>query len=280
MDKHKFLYLLTAVTLILFASCKKDSKNQTPNVSLKDTAQTVNENIGTVSLTINLSKAASQNIKLTYDLSGTAILNGDYEVDSASQITIPAGQTSATLKFTIYDDAVVEGDKTIKVKISTASNANLSNATATITIKDNDVSKASNGLQTDLYWDAGSLVDLDLYIANNVVITNNTVTSLNLVDSSEHDKGFETAMINNSNPDGDYYIAVSYSSGTRNVNYTLRFNGPGGISDTTSDVFSVSDIGYAYFLGPIHKSGSTYSRLSGSIYNLEGLKRYHYYGKL
>jgi hypothetical protein len=240
----------------------------------------VNENVGTVPITINLSKAASQDTKFTVSFSGSAILNGDYEVDSSTQITIPAGKTSATLNFTIYDDAVVEPDKTIIVKFSSTSNVSLPHSTVTITIKDNDVSKASSGLQADLYWDAGSMVDLDLYIANNVTITNNTVTNFNVTDSSIHDKGFESALIKNSDPDGDYYIAVYYNSGSRNVNYTLRFNGPGVTNDTSQGSFTASEVGVAYFFGPIHKLGSTYTRLAGSLYNLQGLKPYIYEGRL
>jgi len=266
---------------IMFVSCKKDSNtSRTPSASIKDTSQTVNESVGTASVTVNLSQAASQAIKLNFTLSGTAILNGDYAPDSASSITIPAGSTSASLKFTIYDDAVLESDKTIHVKFSSSANVTLSNTDATITIKDNDASRAATGLQTDLYWDAGSLVDLDLFAANNVVINNNTVTSFNLVDSSEHDKGFESVLIKNSNPDGDYYLIVYYSVGSRTVNFTLNTNGPGISNVTTDDTFPLSDLGAAYFYGPIHKVGSTYTRQSRGIFDISQMKAYVYHGKI
>ena len=138
--------------------------------------------------------------------------------------------------------------------------------------------RAATGLQTDLYWDAGSRVDLDLYVTNNVVISNNTITSFKIVDSSAHDKGFESAMIKNTDPDGDYYLAIFYYEGSRAVNYTLGFSGP-NISDTSQGSFTASNAGFAYFLGPIHKAGSTYSRLAGTWFNLEAIKPYLYEGK-
>src|SRR5436190_3960885 len=94
------VYLFIAATsAMIFVSCKKDSNStHTPSASIKDTSQTVNESVGTASITVNLSQAASQAIKLNFTLSGTAILNGDYETDSATSITIPAGSTSASLK--------------------------------------------------------------------------------------------------------------------------------------------------------------------------------------
>ena len=278
------VYLFIAATsAMIFASCKKDSNSShTPSASIKDTSQTVNEAVGTVNVIVNLDQAASQALKLNFALTGTAVLNGDYEVDSASSITIPSGGTTATLKFTIFDDAIVETDKTIHVKFSSTGGVNLSKTDATITIHDNDVSQAAIGLQTDLSWDAGTLVDLDLFVANNVVIDTvaHTVTSFNLVDSSEHDKGFESVLIKNTKPDGDYYLIAYYASGTRNVNFTLNSNGPGISNATTDDSFPVSDVGAAYFYGPIHKLGSTYTKLSGSSFNMGTLKRYVYQGRI
>jgi hypothetical protein len=145
-------------------------------------------------------------------------------VDSASSITIPAGSLSGTLKFTIYDDPATEPNKTIHVKFSSAGNVTFTTSEATINIQDNDPTRASTGLQTDILWDAGSLVDLDLYAVNNLVIdtVHGAIQSFNLVDSSENDKGFESVLIKNSFADGDYYLVVAYIAGTRAVVFTLN----------------------------------------------------------
>lgn len=275
-----FLWLITFM-LVVFVSCKKENGSGTPVVSLSDTAKSVSENAGTVSLTINLNEAASQSIQLDYELSGTAILNGDYEIDSSSHVTIAAGSTTATVKFTIYDDEVPEAGKTIHIKFSSSASVSFSNAEATITITDNDASQAANGLQTDLTWDAGALVDLDLYVFNNVTIdANNNITGYDVVRGSEHDKGFESVLIYNSDADGVYYIAVSYYAGSRSVNYSLNFNGPNITNETANDSFSTSDVGGGLLFGPITKSGSSYSRQRGSLFNLKDMKSYIYRGKI
>jgi hypothetical protein len=282
MNKKGFILSCVFITLATatLLSCKKNSSNDTPAVSISDTAQTVNEGVGTVSVTLNLSQASSTPVRLEYELTGTAVLNGDFEVDSSSHVTVPAGKQAATLKFTIYDDPVVESDKTIHLKFSSPANVNFTNAEATITIKDNDASQAASGLQTDLTWNAGSLVNLNLYAANNVVIHNDSITDFDIVASSERSKGFESVLIKNSDEDGKYYLIVFYKSGSRAVDYTLNFNSPGISNEHTYDSFAASDSGYAFFYGPITKNGSTYTRQSGSNFNLNEMKTYVYHGEL
>jgi hypothetical protein len=277
--------LFAILAASIWVSCKKDSNgggSKTPSASIKDTSQTVNENVSTATITVNLSAATSQALKLNFTLSGTAILNGDYAPDSASSITIPAGSSSGTLKFTIYDDPATEPNKTIHVKFSSTGNVTFATSEGTITVQDNDPTRASTGLQTDLSWDAGTLVDLDLFAVNNVVIdtVQGVVQSFNLVDSSENDKGFESVLIKNTNPDGDYYLVVLYADGTRTVNFTLISNGPNVSNASFPDVFNSSDVGAAYFYGPINKLGSTYSRQSGAIFNLSQMKHYVYRGRV
>jgi len=278
------LSLFAILTTAIWVSCKKDSGggSKTPSASIKDTSQTVNESAGTASVIVNLSAAASQALKLNFTLSGTAILNGDYEMDSATSITIPAGSSSGTLNFRIFDDLVTESSKTIHVKFTSAGNVTFATSQATITIQDNDPSRASTGLQTDLTWDAGSLVDLDLFAVNNLVIdtVHGVIQSFHLVDSSENDKGFESVLIKNSLPDGDYYLVVAYSAGARAVNFTLNANGPGSVNGSLTDSFAPADMGFVSIYGAIKKVGTTFTfRQSGSIFDLSHLKRYLYHGK-
>jgi hypothetical protein len=283
MKSFKLLLLSLAVTAVSCAlfSCKK-SNEAPPTITIADTTQTVNESAGTATVTVNLSKAQSQSVKLNVQISGTAILNGDYSVDSSTSLTIPAGSMSASVKFTIFNDAVVESDKTIHVKFTSSSNVTLTNADATVTIKDNDVSQAANGLQTDLTWNAGSMVNLDLFVVDNVVITNNQISDFYVVRGSTNTNGFETIPINNSDSDGVYYLVAYYNTGSRAVDYTLTSNGPGITNAVTNDTFTSSDAGSAFFYGPITKNGSTYSRAqqSGSIFDMSQMKSYLYHGRV
>lgn len=281
MKNYKLLFLaVTTIALILsISSCKKDSKS-IPALSIKDTTQTVSENSGTANITINLSQAPSEKVQLGVVLSGDAVLNGDYKVDSATSLTIPAGSTTASLKFTIFNDAVVEAMKSIHVKFTAPTSVTFTNAEATVKITDDDVSKANTGLQTDLLWNAGAPVNLDLFVVNNVVITNNQITDFDVVTSSENTNGFESVLINNSSPDGEYYLVVFYNTGTRNVNFTLKSNGPNITDVTADDNFTAAEAGTAIFYGPVTKNGSTYSRQTGNIFNLNKLKSYIYHGSI
>src|ERR1700751_542305 len=129
------LTLFAILTTATWVSCKKDSGgggSKTPSASIKDTSQTVNENVGTASIIVNLSAAASQPLKLNFTLSGTAIFNGDYEMDSTTSITIPAGSSSGTLTFKIFDDPATEPSKTIHVKFTSTGNVTFATSEATI----------------------------------------------------------------------------------------------------------------------------------------------------
>jgi hypothetical protein len=272
------------LTASIWVSCKKDSGggNKTPSASIKDTTQTVNESAGTASIIVNLSAATSQALKLNFTLSGTAVFNGDYEMDSTISITIPAGSSSGTLSFRIFDDLVPEPNGTIHVKFSSTGNVTFATSEATITIQDNDASRAATGLETDLTWNAGSLVDLDLLAVNNLVIdtVQGVIKSLNVVDSSENDKGFESVLIKNSSADGVYYLVVFYAAGTRGVNFTINANGPGGANASLDDSFVPTDVGFISIYGPINKVGSAFTfRGSGTIFDLSHMKHYIYHGK-
>ncbi|MFT3824867.1 MAG: Calx-beta domain-containing protein [Chitinophagaceae bacterium] len=281
MYKNKWTLFCCFIALLpsLFVSCKKDSDGGKPIVTITDTAQTVSEGVGTAAITFNLSKAPSADVKVEYELSGTAILNGDYEMATASPITIAAGSTTATIQFTVYDDAVPEADKTIHVKL-VSSDLSFTDTSATITIHDNDVSNAANGLQVNLLWDAGAHVNLDLYVANNVQISNNEITDFDLVSGSQNKYGFESVLLNNSATDGEYYIVAYYESGSRAINYTLNWNSPSFTDVESEGSFTTADVGYAQFWGPVTKSGSSYSKQSGGTFSLKGIKPYTWTGKI
>lgn len=283
MNRKEMILVGSVVAFIslLANSCKKDSETNTPTVSISDTAQAISESSGTVHATINLTAAASTDITIEYTLAGTAVLNGDYQVDTASPVTIPAGSTSATIQFTIFNDAVIESDKTIEITLTSGDDVNFSSSKEVITINDDETDRSEEGLQTDLVWDAGSMVDMNLYVANNVVFSGDTATDYNLVSGSENENGFESVFIDNEDADDEYYIVVSYNSGSRDVNFALTWNGPSIDNVTQEDSFTAADEGYAIFWGPIVKNGSSYGRLShGTFFDLKNVKPHVYMGKI
>jgi hypothetical protein len=275
------LLLLTVMFCVAIMSCKKDVDPATPYISVSDTTTAVNEDAGSLTITLTLSEIASTDITIDYSLAGNAVLNGDYEVDSASPVKIVAGTTKATIKVSIFDDKVIEFDKTIEINLSSTNNVQFKDSKVEITINDNETDRSADGLQSDLSWDAGQLVNLQLYVANNVVITDNVITDFDLISGSENEKGFESVFIENSASDGEYYVVVYYESGSRAVKYELGWNSP-SFTDITNDTLDANDVDYAVFWGPITKNGSSYAKLvpDPGIFNSQNIQPYIYRGRL
>lgn len=91
----------------------------------------------TVTATVTAAVATDQTVSLS--VSGTGITTGDYQLSSAT-ITIPAGQTSGSVSFTVVDDALDEGTETAVLKISNPSGGVVLGGTVqqAVTIVDND----------------------------------------------------------------------------------------------------------------------------------------------
>lgn len=80
-------------------------------------------------------------LHVAYSVSGSATPGADYAVPS-SVLTIPAGQTSATLTVAPFDDFDAEGTETVVVTLAAGLGYNLdTNITATVSIADDDVSR-------------------------------------------------------------------------------------------------------------------------------------------
>ena len=115
-----------------------------PTASMADV--TVNEGAGTMTMTLALSHESS--LDVTYEttgssVSGTATRPNDYLnflQGAFTTITVPAGDSSATLHITIVDDTVNESDETIIIgwDRSPGIEATPTSFTFTGTITDND----------------------------------------------------------------------------------------------------------------------------------------------
>jgi hypothetical protein len=90
------------------------------------------------SFTIARTGTTAQPLTVHYSVSGTAIAGSDYPA-LAGQITIPGGQSSATIVVTPVNDTAVEGNETVVVIVSADPAYALgANASATVTIADDD----------------------------------------------------------------------------------------------------------------------------------------------
>lgn len=75
---------------------------------------------------------------------GTATAGSDYQAASG-KVTFAAGQTSAAITVSVTGDTAVEPDETFTVALSGSVNATLANASATGTIRNDDVVRAKSG---------------------------------------------------------------------------------------------------------------------------------------
>ena len=115
-----------------------------PAISVSDA--TVQEAEGAVLVfTATLSHASSRTVTVDYATSdGTAVAGSDYTAASGA-LTFNAGDTSQTVEITVLTDSEEEGQETLILTLSSASNATLADATGTGTIENGE----STGTQED-----------------------------------------------------------------------------------------------------------------------------------
>lgn len=117
----------------------KVAASQGPTVQFTSIASLGGENSTAPVISITLSAAVGQEVKINYTLAGTATANGTDYTAVAQELTIPAGQTFVTVPLTIVDDSSQEPDETVIFNLTGATNATLGvNKTYTYTITDND----------------------------------------------------------------------------------------------------------------------------------------------
>ncbi|MFC2086962.1 Calx-beta domain-containing protein [Bacteroidota bacterium] len=110
-----------------------------PTIEFTQTSSGSDEGTSPASLEVSLSAASGLDITVDYAVSGgTASSGTDFSLSDGT-LTVTAGNTSANVSPTIFDDGIVELDETIEVTISNESNATMGgNTVHTFTIHDND----------------------------------------------------------------------------------------------------------------------------------------------
>ena len=119
--------------------------DEAPGLSMADV--TVAEDIGTVELTASLSGPSGKTVSVDYATSdGTAVSGSDYEAVSGSLTFVP-GETEKTISVRVIDDMEVESEENFTVKLSGESNVSLVDASALVTIEDDDKEKFAERLK-------------------------------------------------------------------------------------------------------------------------------------
>lgn len=111
-----------------------------PSVSISSASKAEGSSgTSNLSFTVTLSKSSSTPVTVNYATAdGTAVAGTDY-VSTSGTITFSAGQTSKTVKVAVTGDTAVESDEAFTVTLSNPSGATISRASATGTIRNDDV---------------------------------------------------------------------------------------------------------------------------------------------
>jgi hypothetical protein len=158
-----------------------------PSVSIRDTAVTEG-NTGNVNatFTVALSHASKADVRVHYTTADiTATAGSDYTA-AVGDVTIPAGQTSATITVGVRGDRLGEANETFVVNLSGAANATIADGQAVGTIVDDeprinisDVTKAEGkkGQTTPFTFTVTLSVPYDQPVTMSFQTVNDTATT-------------------------------------------------------------------------------------------------------
>lgn len=195
----------------------------------KTTSQTVSENVGTVTLDVQISTASDTAVSIPFTFSGTATSPADYTA-SATPLVIPAGATSGSITLTIVNDTVVKPTKQIIVTLGkpTTGNATLgSNVQSKIDITNsNSAFFQINGGSAV----AGSPLPLTVTLTHPVAVATSLTVSTS--DLTAH-AGVNYTALNN------YVVNFAPLQTTQTVNVTTLFDG----NARPNQAFSAAPIG-------------------------------------
>jgi len=116
-----------------------DSPPVAPVVSIEDAGFAEGNSTHTVAVPVLLNRTSTQTVTVRYATSNrTAISGTDYTAISGT-LTFAPGDTSEDISVVLIGDQVVEPDETFKITLSSPQNATLGDASAVITIQNDDL---------------------------------------------------------------------------------------------------------------------------------------------
>ncbi len=271
----KIITFSILVLLLVSAACEEE----TETTGFLVTSGTASEAAGTQTITINLGKTVTSSVTITYIVGGTASVDADYKIlsntnyytdtNSSFTLTVPEGNSTATLTFELIDDIQVEPvDESIFFQITGISDTDLAGAIQNtqyfFAVEDNDMPPAT-GLQVDLSWyleDGISVnnANFDLYLARDVQVNEDgDITAMELLDGvrSANTKGFETFVMEETLSDDEYYIIIRFVKGTMDANVFLHMC-QGNDYGVASGWVTTDYVGKDIYYGPVTKTGNNF----------------------
>ena len=173
-----------------------------PVIKLSADADQVKESAETVIITAELDKDSEDDITAVLDFTGSATLEEDY-TSSATEIVIPAGETSATFELTTIPDQENDDNETIIVSLASVENATDENNTMVELLITEELPPLSLKGVLALTWDGSDTNDgKAVHVVANADISDLSIYSLGVAN-------------NGGGSDGPEYIfpAISLSEG-------------------------------------------------------------------
>jgi hypothetical protein len=128
-----------------------------PQLSIADVTQDEGDADAALQFSVTLDQPAAAPVSFSYatqDGSAT-VADSDYTAASGN-VTIPAGQSAATIDVTVHGDAIAEPDEDFSIVLSQISGADVVRGTATATLREDDRARLSIADGSLAEGDAGS----------------------------------------------------------------------------------------------------------------------------
>ncbi|MBN1673001.1 MAG: lamin tail domain-containing protein [Kiritimatiellae bacterium] len=137
-----------------------------PSVGFASAATSGDESVSSVSLSVGLSQAWTNEVRVDYAATGGSAAAGQDYTLAAGTLVFTPGQTSKSIALAVIDDSDEESDETVVVSLSNPVQATIGTGTYTYTIQDNDGPVLLFTAYNDLLWSNGQLnANITLYSA-------------------------------------------------------------------------------------------------------------------
>ena len=153
-DQKPLMFVIVLLMVLTIGACSSNGGSddespdaELPSLSIADAVATEGDS-GTASMTfvVTLSKSSSEIVTAEYSTSdGSATAGVDYQT-SIDNIEFAAGDTLQTISVTIQGDTDVEANETLMVTLSSPGEAQISRASATGTITNDDFNSGLPGI--------------------------------------------------------------------------------------------------------------------------------------
>jgi len=278
--KSIFSYIAALTIGFFIVSCEQETNADlstfvptTPTLSVTtevSSASLIEDNsVYTYTATLSTAQLVDTKLYVT-QISGDATMGADFTIDGS--LIIPAGSLSVTGEIKILADELLEGTETVQIQIgdNRVANAALTPATMEFTI----LNYTEGDLVIDMGWEMSEITTDNsgneispTAFADLRLLVSTGPNNIDIIGGSDGGS-FETYVMNEATPDGEYYIVADFydanSTIIRSLNLDLTLNQAGVINNdhrTYSEAISNDNIcaNNFYVLAKITKSGMYYT---------------------